>query len=138
MHRELGEAGPLHKDVPTVNDARCWNRDVIFPLAKPFKAQGGIAVLRGNLAPQGAILKPSAASEPLMRHRGKPAGEPEALVAGFVAAQHSRADAAFALQGFPRPLHQPGQRIGVRGRNGVEADAARVRGVDGDHPALSG
>ena len=80
VHRELAEAGLLHKDAPTVNghtlwenvkDARCWNRDVIFPLAEPFKAQGGIAVLRGNLAPQGAILKPSAATESLMRHRGK-------------------------------------------------------------------
>ena len=80
VHRELAEAGLLHKDAPTVNghtlwenvkDARCWNRDVIFPLAEPFKAQGGIAVLRGNLAPQGAILKPSAATDSLMRHRGK-------------------------------------------------------------------
>ena len=78
--KELVEAGLLDGDVPTVNghtlgenvkDAVCWNRDVIFPLARPFKEQGGIAVLRGNLAPQGAILKPSAATETLMRHRGK-------------------------------------------------------------------
>ena len=80
VHRELGEAGFLHKDALTANgstlwenvkDAECWNRDVIFPLSEPFKARGGIAVLRGNLAPQGAILKPSAATEALMRHRGK-------------------------------------------------------------------
>ena len=44
---------------------------MIFPLSKPFKAQGGIAVLHGNLAPQGAILKPSAATPSLMRHRGR-------------------------------------------------------------------
>ena len=77
--RELGESGLLHKDALTVNgrtmwdnvkDAECWNREVIFPLGQPFKAQGGIAVLRGNLAPGGAILKPSAASPELMRHRG--------------------------------------------------------------------
>ena len=80
VHRELAEAGMLHRDVITANgrtlwenvkEAPCWNRDVIHPLAKPFKEQGGIAVLHGNLAPQGAILKPSAATDSLMRHRGK-------------------------------------------------------------------
>ena len=80
VHRELAEAGLLHRDAVTANgcalgdnvgDAACWNRDVIFPFARPFKEQGGIAVLRGNLAPQGAILKPSAATASLMRHRGK-------------------------------------------------------------------
>ena len=80
VHRELAEAGMLNRDALTVNghtlwenvkDAACWNRDVIFPFDKPFKEQGGIAVLHGNLAPQGAILKPSAATESLMRHRGK-------------------------------------------------------------------
>ena len=80
VHRELVEAGLLHADALTANgrtlgenvaDAPCWNRDVIFPLSKPFKAQGGIAVLHGNLAPQGAIIKPSAATPSLMRHRGR-------------------------------------------------------------------
>ena len=80
VHRELAEAGMLNRDALTANgrtlgenvkDAACWNRDVIFPVEKPFKEQGGIAVLHGNLAPQGAILKPSAATESLMRHRGK-------------------------------------------------------------------
>jgi L-arabonate dehydrase len=76
----LRELGPrLHKDVPTVSgrtlwenvaEAPCWNRDVIFPLERPFKPQGGIAVLTGNLAPQGAALKPSAATPALMKHRG--------------------------------------------------------------------
>jgi dihydroxy-acid dehydratase len=76
----LRELGPLlHKDAPTVSgrtlwenvaDAPCWNRDVIFPLAGPFKPRGGIAVLTGNLAPQGAVLKPSAATPALMKHRG--------------------------------------------------------------------
>ncbi|MBI3496875.1 MAG: dihydroxy-acid dehydratase [Proteobacteria bacterium] len=76
--REMGDY--LHKDAMTVNgktiwenskDAPCWNREVIFPVKKPFKKQGGIAVLRGNLCPQGAIIKPSAASPHLMKHRGR-------------------------------------------------------------------
>ena len=70
----------LHLDIPTVSgrtvrenleSAECFDRDVIFSCQKPFKEQGGIAVLRGNLAPRGAVLKPSAASPELMQHRGK-------------------------------------------------------------------
>jgi L-arabonate dehydrase len=70
----------LHGDALTVNgktlaennkDAVCYNREVIFPRDKPFKEKGGIAVLRGNLAPGGAVLKPSAASPHLMKHRGR-------------------------------------------------------------------
>ncbi|WP_426109825.1 L-arabinonate dehydratase [Massilia sp. PWRC2] len=48
-----------------------FNPDVIHPLAAPFKDNGGIAVLRGNLSPRGAILKPSAADPALMQHRGR-------------------------------------------------------------------
>jgi len=78
--RELAEAEVLHRDVLTVNgqpiwknvaDAPCWNRDVIRPFAEPFKANAGIAVLRGNLAPDGAVIKPSAASTQLLQHRGR-------------------------------------------------------------------
>ncbi|HEU0220627.1 MAG TPA: dihydroxy-acid dehydratase, partial [Paracoccaceae bacterium] len=47
------------------------NEDVILPLDRALTRQGGIAVLKGNLAPQGAVLKPSAASEHLMVHRGR-------------------------------------------------------------------
>ena len=54
-----------------IADAPCWNRDVIRTLAEPFKAGAGIAVLRGNLAPDGAVIKPSAASPQLLRHRGR-------------------------------------------------------------------
>jgi dihydroxy-acid dehydratase len=80
VHRELGEHGLLDKDAISVGggtlwescrNAECFNRDVIYSLDKPFKPQGGIAVLYGNLAPGGAILKPSAASPELMRHRGR-------------------------------------------------------------------
>jgi len=78
--RELGEAGLLHKDALTVNgrtlwdnnrDAPCWNRDVIHGLKRPFKKNTGIAVLRGNLCPDGAIIKPSAATPRLLKHRGR-------------------------------------------------------------------
>ncbi|MGQ9366248.1 L-arabinonate dehydratase [Azospirillum sp. ST 5-10] len=54
-----------------VAGARNWNAEVIRPLDRPLTPQGGIAVLRGNLAPNGAVIKPSAASPALMRHRGR-------------------------------------------------------------------
>src|SRR6266850_1861721 len=78
--RELGENDLLHKDAPTANgqsiwdnvrDAQCWNRDVIHTFKSPFKKNTGIAVLRGNLCPDGAIIKPSAATPKLMKHRGR-------------------------------------------------------------------
>ena len=78
--RALGERNLLHKDAPTVNgtsiwdnvkDAPCWNTDVITPFEAPFKPDAGIAILRGNLAPDGAVIKPSAASPELMNHTGR-------------------------------------------------------------------
>jgi len=57
--------------VDNVADAPCWNRAVIRSFAEPFKPAAGIAVLRGNLAPDGAVIKPSAASPHLLRHRGR-------------------------------------------------------------------
>jgi len=78
--RRLGEAGLLHKDALTVSggpiweevkDVRNWNEDVILPTDKALASQGGIAVLKGNLAPSGAVLKPSAASPSLLVHRGR-------------------------------------------------------------------
>ncbi len=51
--------------------AECVNEDVIYTRQKPFKDDGGLAILRGNLAPDGAVLKPSAASPELMKHRGQ-------------------------------------------------------------------
>jgi L-arabonate dehydrase len=52
-------------------EAPCYNREVIAALASPFKPRAGIAVLRGNLCPDGAVLKPSAATPKLMQHRGR-------------------------------------------------------------------
>jgi len=76
--REIGAS--LHGGALTVNgkslgennkDAVNYNTEVITPLAKPFKKLGGIAVLRGNLAPRGAVFKPSAATPKLMKHKGR-------------------------------------------------------------------
>jgi len=78
--RELGEADLLRREALTANgqtiwnnviEAPCWNRDVIHRFSEPFKPTAGIAVLRGNLAPDGAVIKPSAASPELLRHRGR-------------------------------------------------------------------
>jgi len=54
-----------------IADAQNYNPQVILPLATPFKDRAGIAVLRGNLAPRGAVIKPSAATPALMVHRGR-------------------------------------------------------------------
>lgn len=78
--RRLGENGMLNNDALTVNgktiwdnvkDSECYNDDVIRPMDNPLVASGGICILRGNLAPRGAVLKPSAASPHLLKHRGK-------------------------------------------------------------------
>jgi len=77
LMREISEH--LDLDAPTVNgrtigeniaDAPCWNREVIHTADAPVRPEAGIAVLRGNLAPDGAVIKPSAASPHLLRHRG--------------------------------------------------------------------
>src|SRR5205085_868687 len=52
-------------------DAPTFNPEIVRPFDRPVVAHGGIAVLRGNLAPSGAVLKPSAASPHLLRHRGR-------------------------------------------------------------------
>jgi dihydroxy-acid dehydratase len=51
-------------------DAEALDRGVIARLDEPFAAEGGLAILRGNLAPRGAVLKQSAASPALLQHRG--------------------------------------------------------------------
>lgn len=70
----------LHNDVITVNGKTigennakpiCYNREVIASVEEPLQQNAGIAVLRGNLCEEGAIIKPSAASAHLMQHRGK-------------------------------------------------------------------
>jgi dihydroxy-acid dehydratase len=76
--REMGDL--IHRDALTVNgktigenvkDAPCYNREVIRTLAEPLKPESGISVLRGNICPDGAIIKPAAATPALMKHRGR-------------------------------------------------------------------
>jgi dihydroxy-acid dehydratase len=78
--RALGEHDMLDKDALTVTgqsmwenvkDAPNWNNEVIRDWDNPHTAHGGIVVLKGNLAPGGAVLKPSAATASLMQHRGR-------------------------------------------------------------------
>ncbi len=93
--RTLGENGYVHRDAPTVNgktlwdnckDAPNWNKEVIRTIDNPLVAHGGVAVLKGNLAPDGAVLKPSAASPHLMKHRGR------AVVFESIEHYHARVD----------------------------------------------
>src|SRR5579863_6795876 len=76
--REMGDL--IHLDALTVNgrtmgentaEAPCYNREVIHTRVQPLIDKAGIAVLRGNLCPDGAVIKPSAATPALMRHRGR-------------------------------------------------------------------
>jgi dihydroxy-acid dehydratase len=80
VQRRLLEAGKLHGHCMTVNgktqadnvaQAECYNDEVIRPLDQALVEQGGLAILRGNLAPQGAVIKPSAATAALMQHKGR-------------------------------------------------------------------
>nr|HAD52171.1 dihydroxy-acid dehydratase [Algoriphagus sp.] len=70
----------LHRDCITVNgrtigeniaSAACYDRNLIGTLTNPIKPESGIAVLKGNLCPNGAVIKPSAASPHLLVHKGK-------------------------------------------------------------------
>ncbi|GIJ44353.1 dihydroxy-acid dehydratase [Virgisporangium aliadipatigenens] len=72
--------------VEHLGEARIWDREVIRTRAEPLLDDAGIAVLRGNLAPAGAIIKPAAASPHLLRHRGK------AVVFDSVEDFHARID----------------------------------------------
>ncbi len=67
-------------------DAEIWDRDVIRSRDTPFQPNAGIAVLFGNLAPAGAIIKPAAASPHLLQHRGR------AVVFDSVEDLHARLD----------------------------------------------
>jgi dihydroxy-acid dehydratase len=53
-----------------ISAAKVYREDVIRPLERPVTAEGGTAILRGNLAPDGAVIKPSAADPGLLVHRG--------------------------------------------------------------------
>jgi L-arabonate dehydrase len=85
----------IHSDALTVNGktigenckgAVCYNRDVIATLDKPLKEKAGIAVLKGNLCENGAVIKPSAASGKLLKHKGR------AVVFESIEDYHTRID----------------------------------------------
>ncbi|MDU7368048.1 MAG: IlvD/Edd family dehydratase, partial [Acinetobacter baumannii] len=79
--RRMGEANFLpHPQALTVNGQTIWencqqspiyNDEVIRKIDNPIRQDGGMCILRGNLAPKGAVLKPSAATPELMKHRGR-------------------------------------------------------------------
>jgi len=72
--------------VDYLDDARIWDHEVIRVRETPIEAEAGIAVLRGNLAPSGAVIKPAAASAHLLQHRGK------AVVFDSIEEMHARID----------------------------------------------
>ncbi|MBV9987616.1 MAG: dihydroxy-acid dehydratase [Chitinophagaceae bacterium] len=86
----------LHKNVVTVTGKNhhdningltdCYNRDVIAPISSPLKPEAGCVVVKGNLAENGAVIKPSAASPSLMQHRGR------AVVFESIEDYHARID----------------------------------------------
>jgi len=85
----------IHSDAMTINGktigenckgAVCYNRDVIYTLDKPLKEKAGIAVLKGNLCERGAVIKPSATSGKLLKHRGR------AIVFENIEEYHARID----------------------------------------------
>jgi dihydroxy-acid dehydratase len=79
LMKELSRGGLIHQDLLTVTGKsieenlkgkKTINPEVIRPLEKPYHATGGLAVLFGNLAPEGAVIKQSAVDEAMLKHRG--------------------------------------------------------------------
>jgi dihydroxy-acid dehydratase len=75
MEKKLLDENSMTVNGKTISEnninAKCWNNDVIKEFENPLTKNGGIKILRGNIAPNGAIIKPSAASPELMKHTGK-------------------------------------------------------------------
>jgi dihydroxy-acid dehydratase len=98
LHAVLNEVGDLlDPEAITVTGrplvthlagAEIWDEEVIRRRSKPLLEDAGIAVLKGNLAPDGAVIKPAAASPELLRHRGR------AVVFESVEDLHARLDSA--------------------------------------------
>ncbi len=72
--------------VDHLDGAEVWDREVIRPRAEPLIAEAGLAILKGNLAPDGAVIKPAAASPHLLQHRGR------AVVFDSIEDFHARVD----------------------------------------------
>jgi len=79
LMKELSGGGLIHQDLLTVTGKsvaenlkgkKAFNPEVIRPLERPYHPTGGLAVLFGNLAPEGAVVKQSAVEEVMLKHRG--------------------------------------------------------------------
>jgi len=79
LMKELSRGGLIHQDPLTVTGKsvaenlkgkKIINSEVIRPIERPYHATGGLAVLFGNLAPEGAVVKQSAVEEVMLKHRG--------------------------------------------------------------------
>ena len=79
LMKELSRGGLIHQDPLTVTGKsveenlkgkKIFNPEVIRPVERPYHATGGLAVLFGNLAPDGAVVKQSAVDEAMLKHRG--------------------------------------------------------------------
>lgn len=79
LMKELSRKGLLNLDLMTVTgktigeniaDAEIKNTDVIHPLENPYRETGGLAILRGNLAPKGAVVKEAAVAQEMLYHEG--------------------------------------------------------------------
>lgn len=77
--KELYDANLIDGDVMTVcgkplkeviKNAKNYDENVIRPLSNPYSAQGGLAILKGNLAPAGSVVKKSAVDEKMLKHCG--------------------------------------------------------------------
>ena len=107
----------LHNDALTVNGksigvnsetAEVFDRNIVGTMEFPFKENSGIAVVKGNLAPNGAVIKPSAATPALMTHRGK------AVVFETIEDYHARIEDPDLDIGIPKKLLEKGVHDLVR------------------------
>ena len=116
--------------VEYLDEAEIWDQEVIRARAEPLQPHAGIAVLYGNLAPDGAVIKPAAASPDLLQHRGR------AVVFDSIEDMHARiddpdldvdADSVLVLRGCG-PKGYPGMpEVGQPAAAGQAAAAGRAR-----------
>lgn len=117
--KELSAGQLIHRDIPTVsgktvgeNWAKLLNRrpDVVHTIANPYRRTGGLAILRGNLAPDGAVVKESAVDEAMLKHSG-PArvfNSEEAGIAAIVGKRINKGDVVIIR--YEGPQGGPGMR----------------------------
>ncbi len=138
LARRLAEAGLLHEDAPTVTGQTIGEiaagaretpgQEVIRTLADPLKATGGLAILRGNLAPEGCVVK--LAGHERRHHRG-PARVFEGEEAAMVAVTHNRISAGDVVV-----IRNEGPAGGPGMREMLAVTAALTGAGLGEHVAL--